>query len=101
MGDTDSISDELGSIFEGLDSGPAPATDGAPASGGSSVDPIALPEAPPDGEPAHSISQQVAEFMPLDRLIGFDGKPLKDVSHAGSRFLTREEIQRILAAEVR
>jgi len=41
------------------------------------------------------------EFMPLDRLVGFDGKPLKDVSHKGSRFLTREEIQRILGAEVR
>ena len=41
------------------------------------------------------------EFMPLDRLVGFDGKPLKDVSHPGSRFLTRKEIQRILAAEVR
>ena len=41
------------------------------------------------------------EYMPLDRLIGFDGKPLKDVSHEGARLFTREEISRILTAEVR
>ena len=41
------------------------------------------------------------EGMPLDRLVGFDGKPLKDVSHEGARLFTREEIARILRAEVR
>ncbi|MCZ6785927.1 MAG: hypothetical protein O7E54_02060 [Planctomycetota bacterium] len=41
------------------------------------------------------------ESMPLDRLIGFDGKPLKDVSHEGARFFTMDEIARILRAEVR
>ena len=41
------------------------------------------------------------EVMPLDRLVGFDGKPLKDVSHEGARLFTRDEIARILRAEVR
>jgi len=36
------------------------------------------------------------EFMPLDRLVGFDGRPLKDVSHEGARFFSRSEIARIL-----
>lgn len=67
MGESDSISDELGSIFDELDSGPAPAAVAAPVSTGSSVDPISLPESSPDGEAVRSISQQVAEFMPLDR----------------------------------
>jgi len=41
------------------------------------------------------------EGMPLDRLVGFDGVPLKDVSHPGSRLLTMKEIVRILRAEVK
>jgi len=41
------------------------------------------------------------EYFPLDRLVGFDGKPLKDVSHPEARLLTRSEIERILHAEVR
>ena len=41
------------------------------------------------------------EGMPLDRLVGFDGKPLKDVSHEGARLFTRAEIVRILRAEVK
>jgi hypothetical protein len=71
MGNSDSISDEMGSIFDQLDSGGAPAADSAPAPSTtptSSVDPIALPELPDDGSGgATSISQQVAEFMPLNR----------------------------------
>ncbi|HEX5137356.1 MAG TPA: hypothetical protein VFY93_10305 [Planctomycetota bacterium] len=41
------------------------------------------------------------ESFPLDRLVGFDGKPLKDVSHPGARLLSRPEIERILHAEMR
>lgn len=41
------------------------------------------------------------EFMPLDRLVGFDGRRLKDVSHVNSRLLSRSEIIRILRAEVK
>ena len=41
------------------------------------------------------------ESMPLDRLVGFNGKPLKDVSHAGARLLNKKEIERILRAEIR
>ena len=41
------------------------------------------------------------EALPLDRLVGFDGKPLKDVSHEGSRLFQRQEILRILRAEVK
>ncbi|MGH7163232.1 MAG: hypothetical protein ACREID_07095, partial [Planctomycetota bacterium] len=41
------------------------------------------------------------EAMPLDRLVGFDGKPLKDVSHEGARLFTRAEIDRILRARLR
>jgi len=41
------------------------------------------------------------ETMPLDRLVGIDGKPLKDVSHPGARYFTRKEIERILRTEVR
>ena len=37
----------------------------------------------------------------VDRLVGFDGAPLKDVSHAGARYFTRKEIERILRTEVR
>jgi hypothetical protein len=39
--------------------------------------------------------------MPLDRLVGFDGTPLKDVSHEGARLFSRREIERILRAEVK
>ncbi len=41
------------------------------------------------------------ETMPLDRLVGIDGKPLKDVSHPGARYFRKKEIERILRAEVR
>ena len=41
------------------------------------------------------------EYMPLDRLVGLNGRPLKDVSHEGARLFTRKEIVRILRAEVR
>jgi hypothetical protein len=71
MGNSDSISEEMGSIFEELDSAgaSAPASVAAePASKGSSVDPIVLPEVAGDGQdPANSIAQQVAEFTPLNR----------------------------------
>ena len=67
MGDSDSISDEMGSIFDELDSGIAPVADSAPVATTSSVDPISLPESSPEGEAAFTISQQVAEFIPLNR----------------------------------
>ncbi|MBW2288475.1 MAG: PilZ domain-containing protein [Deltaproteobacteria bacterium] len=76
MGNADSISEEMGSIFDELDSAAAPpvaappmAAPSAAAAPRSSVDPISLPESSPgDGpESASSISQQVAEFMPLNR----------------------------------
>jgi len=41
------------------------------------------------------------EYLPLDRLVGFDGLPLKDVSHEGARLFTSKEIARILFAEVK
>ena len=41
------------------------------------------------------------ESFPLDRLVGFDGEPLKDVSHPKSRLLTKKEIARILRVEER
>jgi hypothetical protein len=41
------------------------------------------------------------ETFPLDRLVSFEGRPLKDVSHPGARLFTRSEIERILHAEVR
>jgi len=41
------------------------------------------------------------ESLPLDRLVGFDGAPLKDVSHPRARLLARTEIERILRAEVK
>jgi len=39
--------------------------------------------------------------MPLDRLVGIDGNPLKDVSHPGARYRGKKEIERILRAEIR
>ena len=67
MGNSDSISEEMGSIFEELDSAGASVA-AEPASKGSSVDPIVLPEVAGDGQdPANSIAQQVAEFTPLNR----------------------------------
>ncbi len=41
------------------------------------------------------------ESFPLDRLVGLDDKPLKDVSHPRSRYLTRKEIERILRVELK
>jgi hypothetical protein len=41
------------------------------------------------------------EEFPLDRMIDFRGKPLKDVSHEGARYLNAEEIRRVLSAPVR
>ncbi len=37
------------------------------------------------------------ESFPLDKMLDEDGRPLKDVSHAGSRWLLRPEIERILS----
>ena len=37
------------------------------------------------------------EEMPLDRLLDFDGRQLKDVSHADARLFTREELVRLLS----
>jgi len=62
-----------------------------------------LPELPAVG-PIEGVGPAVSldlERAPLDRLVGFDGKPLKDVSHEGARLFTREEIIRILRAEVK
>jgi hypothetical protein len=42
-----------------------------------------------------------AEEFPLDRMIDSRGRPLKDVSHEGARYLTAEEIRRILTAPIR
>jgi hypothetical protein len=69
MGNSDLISEEMVSIFDELDSPAAPAAAAAPAVPTSSVDPITLPEASPgdDSETANSISQQIADFMPLNR----------------------------------
>jgi hypothetical protein len=41
------------------------------------------------------------EEFPLDRLVDARGKPLKDVSHEGARYLDAEEIRRVLTAPVR
>ena len=41
------------------------------------------------------------EEFPLDRLVDARGKPLKDVSHEGARYLNAEEIRRVLTAPVR
>ncbi|MBK7642184.1 MAG: hypothetical protein IPJ19_03915 [Planctomycetes bacterium] len=37
------------------------------------------------------------ESFPLDQMLDEDGRPLKDVSHASSRWLERPEIQRVLS----
>jgi hypothetical protein len=42
-----------------------------------------------------------AEEFPLDRMIDSRGKPLKDVSHEGARYLNPEELRRVLTAPVR
>jgi Ca2+-binding EF-hand superfamily protein len=39
------------------------------------------------------------EEFPLDRMIDEQGKPLKDVSHEGSRWLRRSELERILSVD--
>jgi hypothetical protein len=41
------------------------------------------------------------EEFPLDRLVDARGKPLKDISHEGARYLSPEEIRRVLSAPVR
>jgi len=41
------------------------------------------------------------EVFDLDRLVGFDGKPLKDIPQAGARFFSRKEIARLLAVKVK
>jgi hypothetical protein len=42
-----------------------------------------------------------AEEFPLDRMIDSRGRPLKDVSHEGARYLDAAEIRRVLTAPVR
>ncbi len=37
------------------------------------------------------------EEMPLDQLVDFDGKQLKDVSHEGARLFNREDLLRLLS----
>ncbi|MEK7485096.1 MAG: hypothetical protein AABZ60_12280, partial [Planctomycetota bacterium] len=37
------------------------------------------------------------EEMPLDQMISTDGEPLKDISHPDTRYLTQEEIAKLLA----
>jgi len=59
-----------------------------------------LPQAGVVDAPGRSTGVDIESF-PLDRLVGFDGRPLKDVSHPGARLLTRREIERILHTEVR
>lgn len=39
------------------------------------------------------------EEFPMDRMLDPDGTPLKDVSHAGSRWLMRAEIESVLSVE--
>jgi len=41
------------------------------------------------------------EEFPLDRLVDPRGKPLKDISHEGARYLDAAEIRRVLTAPVR
>ncbi|MBI3270598.1 MAG: hypothetical protein HYZ53_16450 [Planctomycetes bacterium] len=41
-----------------------------------------------------------AEEMRLDQLLDVSGRPLKDISHEGARFFTREEMVRILKASL-
>jgi hypothetical protein len=41
------------------------------------------------------------EEFPLDRMIDHRGKPLKDVSHEGARYLDEGELRRVLTAPVR
>lgn len=78
MGNSDLINEEMVSIFDELDSESAPAAVSAPAdpaaspaptAPGSSVDPISLPESAPGDEldSAALVSQQVADFIPLNR----------------------------------
>ncbi len=42
-----------------------------------------------------------AEEFPLDRMMDSRGRPLKDVSHEGARYLDAEEARRVLTAPVR
>ncbi|MCK6481525.1 MAG: hypothetical protein L6R43_15710 [Planctomycetes bacterium] len=41
------------------------------------------------------------EEFPLDRMVDSRGRPLKDVSHEGARYLDLEELRRVLEAPVR
>ena len=41
------------------------------------------------------------EEFPLDRMIDEQGRPLKDISHEGSRWLRRGEIERLLGVDAR
>lgn len=40
------------------------------------------------------------ETMPLDRMIDEDGQPLKDISHPNARYLTLDELRRVLGVKL-
>jgi Tfp pilus assembly protein PilZ len=67
MGDPNSLSEEMESIFDDLDSGSASGASPSPA--GAAVASIPLPEVSLEevAAPAFAISEQVAEFTPLNR----------------------------------
>lgn len=67
MGDPNSLTDEMDSIFDDLDGEAAP--DGASPKTGAAVASIPLPEVSLEdlAAPAFAISEQVAEFTPLNR----------------------------------
>jgi hypothetical protein len=42
----------------------------------------------------------VMESMPLDRMIDEDAQPLKDISHPGARYLSLDELRRVLSVKL-
>lgn len=64
---------------------------------------VTRPSAPaPAGTVAQAGTAALAlEEFPLDRMIDMNGRPLKDVSHEGARYLDGAELRRVLGAPIR
>jgi len=46
------------------------------------------------------VSDVAIESMPLDRMIDEDAQPLKDISHPNARYLSLDELRRVLGVKL-
>jgi hypothetical protein len=94
MGDPNSISDEMDSIFDDLDSDLSPASAAPAGAPAARADTIPLPEVSAEDvpEPAFDVSAQVQEFAPLNRR-RMRGQPALDLAESERWLELREQLE--------